>query len=181
LEVRDFQGILHFGTEKTSTHMETDFHFNAQGLLVPAEAISADLGGIKQYFVDNFPNSKTRAILFSNLENYISQLQNEVFPWFEIWVDGSFVTKKENPNDIDVVLLLDFQVYDLKIKQLEKFYSFSLEKEGIDAYIVPVFPEGHHFFEDFERESGLWHRRFTENRQDGRKGFLKISLGKIVE
>jgi hypothetical protein len=160
---------------------EQKLQFNDQGLLMPAEAISVDLSIVQQYFVDAFPRSKTRARLFANFEIYIARLQKELFPWFEMWVDGSFVTKKENPKDIDVVVLLDFQVYDLKIKQLEKFYSFSLEKEGIDAYIVSVFPEGHHFFEDFERELGLWRRRFTENREDGQKGFLKISLSKIVE
>ena len=107
------------------------FDFNEQGLLVPAGAIPAALSDIKQHFVDEFPNSKTRVRLFSNLEKYVNQLQDEVFPWFEVWVDGSFVTKKEDPKDVDVVTLLDYQVYNLRKLKLEKFYSHSLEKKGL--------------------------------------------------
>jgi hypothetical protein len=160
--------------------MNTELKFNDQGLLVPAGPILTDLEVIKRHFVDGFPKSRTRARLFGNFERYISQFQSEVFPWFEVWVDGSFVTRKDNPKDVDVVILLDYRVYSVKIKYLDIFFSFSLEKEGIDAYIVPVFPEGHDSFEEFIHESGLWHLRFTENRREGRKGYLKMNIGKKV-
>jgi hypothetical protein len=161
--------------------METKLTFNSYGLLTPAEAIPADMEVLKRHFVDAFPKSKTRARLYTNFEKYIDQLQKEVFPWFEVWLDGSFVTAKENPNDLDIVVLLDYQVQQIKRKELEKYYSFSLEKEGIDAYIVPVFAEEHTFFEVSESQKALWLKRFTENRNEGLKGFLVMNFGKLVE
>lgn len=141
---------------------------------MPAEAITADLSMVKQYFVDAFPRSKTRAGLFANFENYISRLQNEVFPWFEMWVDGSFVTLKENPNDIDVVTLLDYQVFDWKEKTLDHFYSFKWEREGIDAYFirdVPPGTEGHQQSLEFRR---LWRLRYSNAPSNFGKGFLTL-------
>lgn len=77
-----------------------------------------DFETMERYFVTQIPNSTTRKRLFENLQNYIQQLQKEVFPWFEMWVDGSFMTLKENPKDIDVVTLLDYKVYEARFYKL---------------------------------------------------------------
>lgn len=159
----------------------TKLEFTTEGLLVPNNGISVDLATLEYYFVGQFPASTTRRALFENYLKYQSQLQSEVFPWFEQWVDGSFVTLKENPKDIDLVTLLDFGVYETRTAKLEKFYSFSLEKQGIDSYFVPVFPSDHKNHEDTSIELAKWHERFTLNRDGEKKGYLKLVFGKTVE
>jgi len=51
-------------------------------------------------------------------------------------VDGSFVTLKENPKDIDVVTFLDWEVYELREKALERFWGYNLEDKGLDTYFA---------------------------------------------
>ncbi len=156
---------------------EQKLNFNEQGLLVPDAAISADLDTIEKYFVANFPTSKTRQKLFENLVAFNHQLQNEVFPWYEQWINGSFVTMKEDPNDVDVVTLLDYQVYEARFYKLEKFFSFSLEEQGIDSYFVPVFPEDHELHRETVADLADWHRRFTRARSRDSKGYLTLTFG----
>ena len=62
-----------------------------------------DLDEIGNQFLNGFPNSSTRKTLLDGLESFVEQLQKVGVP-IELWIDGSFTTEKENPNDIDMVL-----------------------------------------------------------------------------
>jgi len=99
--------------------------FTEAGFLAPAKGIEASLEAIEAFFVKAFPHSETRSRLFENYMGYLHRFQNDIFPWFEMWVDGSFVTLKENPKDIDVVTFLDWEVYEMREKALEKFWGFN--------------------------------------------------------
>jgi len=159
--------------------MQTKLKFNKQGLLIPADIIEVELSTFKACFVDAFPNSKTRKRLFENYLRYIYRFQDEVFPIFEQWINGSFVTKKENPNDIDLVTFLDFKAYDLRgDKILDKFWTFSLEEQGIDSYIVKEFPKKHPFYKEYLEFQKIWHERYLLGRQEIPKGFIKIKFEK---
>ncbi len=107
--------------------------FTESGFLTPATGIETTLETIEEQFVRAFPNSETRQRLFENFQNYLDRFQHEIFHWFEIWLDGSFVTLKENTKDIDVVVFLDWEVYELRERILERFWGFNFEAEGIDA------------------------------------------------
>lgn len=93
----------------------------------------------------------------------------------------SFVTLKENLKDIDVVTFLDWEVYEMKKKALEKFWGFNFEDQGIDAYIVAVYPSDHKEIENFAETKNRWESTFINNRGKGEKGFLRINFGKFVE
>lgn len=57
---------------------------------------------LDNHFLSAFAQSTTRPGLIVGLRRFLNALQ----PFgihFEVWVDGSFVTTKENPNDIDLV------------------------------------------------------------------------------
>ncbi|MBI1226755.1 MAG: hypothetical protein GC192_16085 [Bacteroidetes bacterium] len=154
--------------------METKLTFNSHGLLTPQEAIPADLEMVKLNFVDAFPKSKTRARLYENLIQFNETLQKEVFPWYEMWVNGSFVTKKQNPKDVDVVVFLDAEVYKLREKKLDKILAYCFEKLRIDAYFVLVFPENHKFFTSTQLNRNDWFIFFTTLKSGSRKGFLQL-------
>lgn len=155
--------------------------FTESGLLTPATGIETSLEVIEQQFVTAFPDSASRKRLFENFQNYLTGFQNEIFPWFEMWVDGSFVTMKENPKDIDVVTFLDWEVYERRERKLERFLGYYLEAEGIDAYIVKVFPESHPEFGDYQDDMAYWNHIFVNNRGSAQKGFLKLKFGRNVE
>ena len=83
------------------------YSFDQNGNLTPYNQIETDLDALKANFIDAFPTSKTWKILFENYLRFVYRFQDKVFPYFEQWINGSFVNKKENPNDIDIVTFLD--------------------------------------------------------------------------
>ena len=161
--------------------LPTQLNFDENGNLYPYESIEVDLDTLERYFVTAFPNSQTRKRLFENYLRYIYRFQDEVFPFFEQYINGSFVTKKENPKDIDIVTFLDFEVYQKREKSntLDKFWSFSLEDEGIDAYLVEDFPENHPEFMVTKLSKIRWVELYSSDKPKiHKKGFLKIIFEK---
>ena len=64
---------------------------------------------------------------------------------FYQWIDGSFVTNKKTPNDIDVVTIISHLDYENNKKLLEQKYASSGARlnYNVDAYIVVNYPESH--------------------------------------
>lgn len=62
-----------------------------------------ELDEIGNHFLRDFADSSTRAQLIANLEAY-AKLFSDLGASVELWLDGSFTTKKVDPNDIDLVI-----------------------------------------------------------------------------
>lgn len=159
--------------------------FDENGHLFPYKVHAATLEEMREIFVDTFPESETRKRLFDNYLDWIFDFQRDIFPYFTQWIDGSFVTQKLNPKDIDFVTFLDWQVYEIKEKwkELERFWSFSNEEKGLDAYILAEFPESHQNFEEFLTAKEGWSVRYGHTRKDAQqrafpKGFIQINFSK---
>lgn len=153
--------------------------FDENGYLNPYAPIEVDLETFKTVFVDNFPNSTRRSILFDNYLKFLYSFQDEIFTFFEQWIDGSFVTMKENPKDIDVVTFLHTDVWSRRNSiQLDKFWSFSLEDQFIDSYLVEEFPKNHPNYGVLELEKSNWSNRYLTDRAKQPKGFLKLIFEK---
>ncbi len=130
--------------------MNTQLKFDEHGHLAPAERIEVSLDDFQRIFVDDFPESETRQRLFGNYLDWVFDFKREVYGYFTHWIDGSFVTRKLNPNDLDFLTILDPQVYDLReqSKSMDKFWTFSTKDTlGLDAYIIADYPKGHPKFE----------------------------------
>jgi hypothetical protein len=154
-------------------------HFNDIGYLFPSQVLEVDLEFFEEIFVRRIERSETRKSLFDAYLHYTYRFQDEVFPQFEQWIDGSFTTLKDNPKDLDVVTFLDYRVFDFRQERtLDKYLSFSLEKEGIDAYLVKEYPVGHKNYPLFLSEQRLWYNRFSSDNRGVHKGFLKIIFSK---
>lgn len=119
------------------------FQFDEACFLKPYGVINAELKDIERVFVDDFPLSDTRRRLFNHFLRYLNDFQSRVSRAFVLWMNGSFVTRKKNPNDLDFVIFLDHKVYDAQEAFLDRFWTFSLEPQGLDAYIVKSFPDSH--------------------------------------
>jgi hypothetical protein len=66
---------------------------------------------LKPLVVDKFPLSTRRQMLWDNLVKMVQQLKVLKVPC-KIWVDGSFLTEKINPDDIDFVVDVSVGVLD---------------------------------------------------------------------
>jgi hypothetical protein len=76
---------------------------NTEGLL-PAGIHSSELPEIRQRF-GSFNGSDRRAELFARLEQLARAMQTSKL-FAELLIDGSFVTAKLLPNDVDVIAVL---------------------------------------------------------------------------
>ncbi len=157
------------------------FHFDSNGNLTPYSKITTDLATFEKVFVTDFENSTTRKTLFDNYLRYLEAFSKEITPNFTQWINGSFVTLKENPKDIDFVTFIPFEVYEKNKLLIEKsFWSYALEKEGLDAYIVQIYPENHKLFlSDTVKFREDWISRFTKTKLSENliyfpKGFIEV-------
>jgi hypothetical protein len=159
--------------------------FNSDGLLNSEEPIIMTLDEIEANFVTTFPNSEKRKWLFSNYLDFVYILQQDVFPYFTQWINGSFVTQKQEPKDIDIVTFIDFRVYQSKNKILEQFWAFNMENKGLDNYFVAIYPPEHELHNLYIENKEKWTKLYSKTRplSDGlflSKGFLEITFEKEI-
>ncbi len=151
-----------------------NFVFDEYGYLEPYETITTNIEELEYYFVHNFPNSNTRQKLFVNYLRYIENFRTKVTSHFEQWINGSFISQKENPKDIDFVTFLDYEIYETQEPYLDKFWSFSLEDKGLDAYLVKVYPKEHLLHQKYVQDTIKWNLLYSQSKIKQQKGFLKL-------
>lgn len=77
-------------------------------LLAPGRHVMSVIS-VKQLFVNPFKDSERRVHLYNRLEEFIQALLVSGIAC-EVWLDGSFLTEKKEPSDLDVTVILDADV-----------------------------------------------------------------------
>ena len=121
----------------------------------------------------NFGYNSIRQSLLNEFFVQMKELQMILNDEFTVWINGSFVTQKVNPNDIDIVVFLNYQ--HLASKEIS-LSSFKEKQESIDLYYVKVFPENHENFELARFDYLHWFHFFTANRKNKKKGFIQLKF-----
>jgi hypothetical protein len=67
---------------------------------------------LRDLTVSNCENKDHRATLFQKMLVFLGLIHDDVGIPFTVWVDGSFTTEKPEPEDIDIMLLLDDHIVD---------------------------------------------------------------------
>lgn len=93
-------------------------YFDSLGNLFPYQRSEYKINDCVNLFVNNFPASQTRQILFDNLLKYRAAIFSELNQTFAQWLNGSFTTQKLNPNDIDLANLISYNDELLKAFRL---------------------------------------------------------------
>jgi len=65
------------------------------------------IGNLQSLCVDGFPFTRTREDIMGALMSILSRL-DDLGIHAEVWIDGSFLTKKDDPNDVDYVVVLNW-------------------------------------------------------------------------
>lgn len=166
--------------------------FNEYGNLTPNNAIHTSKEEIENIFVSAFPESTTRRILYEILlcyANDLKELLGEEKSNLDIFflIDGSFVTQKQNPNDIDLVVFIDYELFSSKIKELKNFKcDYSQPKglllyPGIHAFMVEKYPETHKKYLIYQADYLQWlFEDFGKDRKGRKKGMLQIALDELL-
>lgn len=161
--------------------VKTDF--DERGFITPYDKIELGFEDFKNLFVTSFPAKSTRHDIFVGYLHFLSDFKEQVTPRFTQWIGGSFVTKKESPNDIDFITLIDYRVYEQKEKLIDREFrrKGAKEKYGVDAYTVWVYPENHPKFVLTKFDLIEWHNDWTTTLRDRRgqsfkKGFVELNF-----
>ncbi len=157
------------------------FTFNEHGLLSPAEGIRTTVSELYDVFVADFPASDTRLSLYNEWRKYNQLLRQEIGADFVQWVNGSFVTTKLNPKDIDIVSFIPSRLFRKFEKRLDYYWSDNWEREGIDAYLVEVFTEQDENFNAYQVTLAQWQQLYSRTKPTAEpanvlKGFLIIDV-----
>lgn len=151
--------------------------------LFPAGFHPMAVGDLRKKCVDEFPLSTTRATIMDGLEKAIQELRNAGVTG-ELWVDGSFVTEKIDPEDADVLLHVDATLYDGGDHRLrgaiDHFDSAQLKTtHHCDSYVWREYPMGHPTHNESEWDRAYWIRQFGFSRGTDYKGIVTIAVSAI--
>jgi hypothetical protein len=126
--------------------------------------------------VTAFPLSSTRGNIMRGLRIVIRRLIAARIVG-ELWINGSFLTEKIDPQDSDAVLAADSRIVDtggtlLQVKTLDWLKSNLKAKHLCDSYIFFNFPKGHPYEAVGEWARAYWLKQFGFSRSDQPKGIV---------
>ncbi len=151
-------------------------NFDKNGYLVPFEEIETDINIAKNTFTFN----EHRTNIWQHFEAFILELQNMLQTSFSVWLNGSFTTQKPLPNDLDCVIFIDFEIYEIHKRAL---FSIKANYEiNIDAYLVVKYPQNHQKYKIYQLDKQDWFYLFGNTKRDiysglhSPKGFLQLNF-----
>lgn len=154
-------------------------NFDNNGNPQPPGIVNIPYADFELVFVDNFGNSKTRKVIFENYENYVSDFKSKIYQEFNHWVNGSYTTTKENPNDIDIVKMVEFNdQVNSKQSELRSFLTVggSKQKYLVDGYFIPVYEKNDPRFKITEDWMNHWAQFFGHDRLNRPKTLFELSF-----
>jgi Family of unknown function (DUF6932) len=136
---------------------------------------------IEQVLVNGFQNSTTRRGLFDQALELLDAIR-QIVPVSALWIDGSFVTTKEDPGDIDLVSHLDGEALDA-LKPIDQMMlgglisgHWSRDRSGCDSFAVSVYPTGHTARATYEATASWWDSFFGKDRAGNAKGYVELEI-----
>lgn len=166
--------------------------FDSRGLL-PDGVHECDEQVFEAKFVNAFPSSSRRPMLFDGFLKLRKEAQ-VVLSSATQWVDGSYVTDKVEPDDVDLVTFVDIDLLNALfieqqnvVKELLNGREDTKNKYGCHTFLVPCCDPNNNFFGLFEMQRLYWRKWFGSTRgtvdPDGtpipgrEKGFVSMVLG----
>lgn len=136
-------------------------------------------------FIQNFPNSTTRQAIFLGYKEYCKNVASLNVATKQ-WINGSYITQKENPDDIDLITHIDATKLNERKEIQEEFKyltnrSICKDQFRCDAYAILVYPKDIQKKYDFyQRSLNYWKNWFGHDRDGNAKGVIEFnSLSEI--
>jgi hypothetical protein len=133
--------------------------FNARGYITPPEAIDVDFDTFEQTFVFN----DHRKLIFDEYQTFLTTLKDLGIGPFSQWLNGSFTTKKQYPNDIDVVTFVNFAHYERLDRVLREIKLDFRSRKKIDCYFIVTYPENHPNYLNYQADKLQFLHDFTHD------------------
>lgn len=154
--------------------------FDDNGNLKIGKINVEDIDEFKNIFVKDFPNIKHREALYSKFLTYNSKFNLSNFALWIQWIGGSFTTKKEFPNDIDVVNIVKFDNLEYKnivdymiLNSLLRRYN-SKQVYNVDSYLVAWCDENDAGYPVYKKWMDYWEDLWSHDRNKNPRGFVVL-------
>jgi len=144
--------------------------------LLPAGFHDIDIDKLDDLFVNNFTNNTRRSHLVSQLRIFLNEL-SRVNAKFEIWLDGSFLTLKDEPDDIDLLIVYDInQINALTVNERKIINSLLFNRDTMKIrYDLDISP----CLKDNVNERSYWRGWFGFARNEVPKGIARFEYGVV--
>jgi hypothetical protein len=145
--------------------------------LLPVGFHPMTLAEMRTALVDKIAGSRRRRPVMDGLQKIIEKLVADGIE-AEVWVDGSFVTKKIDPDDSDILVLIssDFYAKATPAQKTTIDWLNSDLKTGFlcHSHVLYQYPAGHAEHTVGVWMHGYWLRQFGFTRKDEAKGIALI-------
>jgi hypothetical protein len=154
--------------------------FNVNGYLEPG-IHDLDHSALEEHFVTAFPHSSTRSAIIAGFGRHSNELMQLGIPCVE-FLDGSFVSNKADPGDIDMVGFMDLDAVDAldndQQNTLTALFAGKATRAShlCDAYFVPSVPDHHPLFDKLRAQRKYWMGEFGYDREDRPKGIVRLQV-----
>lgn len=143
--------------------------FDSNGHLLPHDTVEVTMEEVERSLVFN----EHRLNLYFSLKQFLNEVKELGIVKFELWIDGSFATLKNRPNDIDVICFIDSDWYEhhfLSLSELRKKFL------TIDAYFVKMYAINHPQYHFSQLDVLDWYHFLIRDRKRRAKGIVKIQV-----
>lgn len=150
--------------------------FDSNGNPQPPGLLPMNFMDFEDVFVSNYPHSVTRASIFQGYKAYIADMQAQITPQFNQWVNGSFTTTKVDPNDIDIVNVID--VATIAASSVFPFTTKGGSKANydVDGYYIPVYHVSDPRYSLTKQSVEYWLKWFGTDRSGNPKALIELSI-----
>ena len=147
-----------------------EIEFDKNGYLTGyAEPVSVDRFIVNYHFSRSSVN---RRELWKRAEEFLDILSSYSLPVLEIWIDGSFISQKAVPNDIDMVVFIRA---DFLEGNRSSFDSLDNAYKNLDVKWIPVRDKPDEFSLAIDAlERMKWFILFSSDRNGLPKGFINL-------
>ena len=155
--------------------------FDELGHLKPTGTTELTLPAFELFFVENLDDRAHRRRLFENYLLFLAELKKVVGPTFYQWVDGSFVSQKARPADLDVVTFTDLQT---NVQHEHDFIAMRARARidwKMDANFAVDWDKNMPMPQGFLKTTEFWQRFYGFSRPDINqvkhpKGFIRLNF-----
>jgi glycosyltransferase involved in cell wall biosynthesis len=146
-----------------------NFTFDDNGYLYPPKIFETDIHSFETIFATN----ERRSALYNVLQNYILDLKTTLNSPFQMWIDGSFVTQKKMPNDIDLVTFVNAPNY---FYNEEALWELLKKYRRLDAHYSIVYSFHHRLRRTTDWDMEKYKELFLSDRDNIKKGLIQLNF-----
>lgn len=134
---------------------------------------------LRELCVERFSTSLSRRYIMEGLEEVVRRLQTAGVMG-EVWVNGSFLTEKVDPKDVDYLIRVSADAYDSNAT-VRAAVDWATSDELVasrccDGYKWIEYPAGHPLFSESEESRVYWTGFFGTSRGGQAKGIACIPI-----